>query len=66
MSEIRKFHPARERLNAILRVYEHGESVSKVCSDLGISRVTWYDWLNQLKAVIQPVWGGFAKKSKYL
>ena len=61
MCSERKHVTARDKLNAILRVYQHGESVAHVCRDLNISRVTFYDWLNQLKTAIQPIWGGLAK-----
>ncbi len=54
---------AREKLTAVALVHCFGESVSEVCLRFGISRTTWYRWQRELKAMIQPCWGGLGHLS---
>lgn len=64
MSSEHKDHTAREKLNAVLLVYEYGYSVAEICLAFGVSRQTWYNWAHQLKTAIQPLWGGLAKNKE--
>ena len=56
-------HTARDRINAVMLVYNNILTVSEVCDKYVMSRPTWYEWEKQLKDAIQPVWGGLARKS---
>ena len=64
MSTERTDHNAREKLTAVLLVYEYGYSVAEIAEAYGISRRAWYDWEHQLKTAIQPLWGGLAKSKR--
>lgn len=55
---------AREKLMAIIMVYEYGFTVAETCFAFNISRRTWYNWEHQLKAAIQPMWGGLGKSKQ--
>ena len=55
-------YTAREKLTAVMWVYNKSLTVSEVCDELDISRPTWYSWEKQLKSAIQPIWGGLARK----
>ena len=54
---------ALEKLRAVYLVYQRLLTVSEVCDEYAVSRRTWYNWEIQLKAAIQPNWGGLARKS---
>lgn len=62
MSDERTGHSARDKLVAVILVYENYSTVSQVCDQISISRTTWYEWEKQLKAAVQPIWGGLAKR----
>jgi transposase-like protein len=64
MSDERTNHTAREKLKAVNAVYNSPLTVTQVCEMMGISRVTWYEWEKQLKAAIQPIWGGLSRLYK--
>jgi|GEM_PF-4785350 len=57
-----KTFTCNEKIRAVALVYCFGHNVTTICRQVGISRTTFYRWEKQLKASIQPVWGGLGKK----
>ena len=64
MSPRENHYTAREKLSAVMWVYNDNLTVSEVCEHMAISRQTWYTWEKQLKDAMQPLWGGLARSSR--
>jgi transposase-like protein len=52
---------ARQKLNAIIKVYFDHRPVCSVCQEFEISRETWYKWERQFRKAINTIWGGLSK-----
>ncbi len=52
---------AQEKFKAIVDFYFNNRTITDICSDIGISRESWYKWEHQFRSAIGNIWGGLRR-----